>query len=293
MREKWADRVYARVSDRELVELSKSFLGPVPDHHRTRDLEKNAFERQAIEECLLALGDLFAWVGVEPISISPERIHVLTDEEFETKVDAKAIAKTEFGHVYLRRTSDDERFVHDLTHELGHLASFWALQLRREGPDSRTYRISLRRLGLLSNAGRPGGHGMRFHGLDEGVTETFAHDLRRRLVSRAGCLVERLRKRLLSHWSYWPHVRLVEKLIEVVAPAPEERGDARRRLFVDHLKGSYGFLKELQRKRPGSIRIVSRMGRYPVDAYAAARQLGFDDLADDLGEKFPDVRATP
>jgi len=134
-----------------------------PDIYRGPELEKTEFEKKAITGALQALNEILTSLGLPPKEVSLDNIHILSWQEYQSRVDKKGEtggARAAYGHVYITREGGNRHFVSVLTHELTHLAGFFALNVKHiyDAKDKRKHPyISLRRAGLL------------FHGIRQGV----------------------------------------------------------------------------------------------------------------------------
>lgn len=286
MGEKWnVDLRFDTNDPASAEEVREQFAAhPFNEVFGVEDLAPTELESRVMGDVAAATQDVLAAYGMPPMDIPEERVHIITEEEFAEKVQGGEVrGKMSYGHIYVLRTDDRMRFVHDITHETAHATSYYQLAVRhRKSEEGKAVsRIGLRR-GGLHVVKRMGEDNISFFGIDEAATELFARRIRERFLERSGDLDATERESLLSATVYLPQVRVLDACLDLAAEHYGSRAAAERALFRDYLEGTYDFLRTLERKQKGIVRVLFNMGTEPEDAIAAARALGWDDLVAEL-----------
>ncbi len=282
--DRWFDELHISVGDRRRSRrLRQDLLAGPPEVFGVIDLEKNAFERRVIDDSAAAINGCLAGLDLAPRIFPADRVHVLAPDEYADKIGGDTAGLTHCGHVYVQRAGDAQMFIHHVTHELTHLASFLSVMvtLRLDdatgvfGPKGFTKKGGLCRCSVRSP------EAFRFRGLNEAVTELFAHDARKRFVAVFDGLDEGQRSGLLELRCYGGPILLTAKLLKTVADGGEWQ-QARDLLYRDYLLGSDLFLRKLRTVRPEAPALLRSMDGSLQAAVTVARRLGFDDVADRL-----------
>lgn len=286
---KWADRV--RLIDSatgQILESSGDVLGPPPERFLVQDLPKTAEETAAIGEVVDALNEfLSSCCGLPPVRIDPDRIHVLSKEEFQGSVggaqSGRFQGKSWFGHVYLWRGWPLWIFQAILAHELFHDVSYSWFDIRTK-PETTADGLRLpqflpRRKGLILID--PSYHTLlpHFHGLNEGATETAAIAIRQIIARSSSLLDDDDRESIKSFTISPPLLSFTDQLVMSAVGAGGSIGDTLRRLFRDCLLGTDDFLGQLEAQLPGATEILRRTGARPEELLPAALELGFGAVA--------------
>jgi hypothetical protein len=123
VRDKWFDLLTVNAPDTAAADrvAAKFYLQGLEDRYKVAafELEHGAFERAAFHDALEALNCFLAKIECPVVHISPDRMHVLTDREFDRLISPNSHACSLFGRIYLRRRDDPVKFLLELTHELG------------------------------------------------------------------------------------------------------------------------------------------------------------------------------
>ncbi len=282
--DRWFDELRVSVGDRRRSRrLRRELLAGLPEVFGVIDLEKNGFERRVIAAAAAAINGCLADLGLAPRIFPEDRVHVLAPDEYADKIGGDTAGLTHCGHVYVQRTGDADAFIHHVTHELAHLASFLSVMvtLRLDeatgafGPKGFTKKGGLCRCSVKCP------EAYRFRGLNEAVTELFAHDARKRFVAAFGGLDERQKAGLLELRFYGGPILLTVKLLKIVAGDGDWR-QARDLLYRDYLFGSDRFLRSVRAVKPEAPALLRSMDSAFSSAVKVARRLGFDDIADHL-----------
>jgi len=238
------------------------------------ELAKTAEEERVIGASVAALNDLRRELGLEAVRLDPANVHIMTETELWTRWGNSRDAFAGLGHAFVPRRYLFACTAQSLTHELVHLSAYRAVIDPALAGDEA---VRLIRSGLSRTVYAGGRLQKMFLGLDEGVTELIAIEVRRRLVERSGLLDERTSRLLLTDHSYPAQVRLATELIKLAAGGREE-GSARRLLFADYFAHSSKFLKRLARVRPGASKMLRTMDT-GTDTLVVAATLGLDQAA--------------
>ncbi len=259
----------------------------MPDVYRVHDLVKTDEEKSAIGECVAAINRLRSiFGGFDPITVPEERIHIVSEEEFRTRVAANqplAEAKTRINHVYMARGRPLVEFQATLVHELLHAISYLWLDFHE--PDAITDDgidwppIIIRRQGMELIDPSYGTWLPHFHGLNEGVTETAAV-LARKMMADESRLLGAADRELMRHLeSYGPLVPFIDLLIAKAAGSDSDAIAAWSLLFRDYLTGTDAFLQKLEERLPGATNVLRCTGAMPHELLPAAERLGLAEMA--------------
>lgn len=239
------------------------------------ELVPTEFERRATDEAQVAMTTILARLNLPRIEVPSSRIHILEDAEFREKISARAEGKTIFGHVYLRREEDRVSYCRILSHEFGHAASFYGLQVVQEADAPRQPQMWERRAGLVFKPEtKEQESSVYFNGLNEGTTELIAMDSRRLMVPVSTLLDEDQKRELLAMNEYPQWVTVTRCLTELVAQRESmSPSQVRDILYTDYLTGSYVFLRLLEKMQRGSVRLLRLAGSDPTSAIKLAADL--------------------
>ncbi len=213
-----------------------------------RTLRRSCFERTAIQVAISALNEVLHDLGIKGVPISYDQILVLDLEKFIKEVnlgkrDRGAAAGNGFAYIP-RNNVRRARFIHDVTHELAHLASFYGLSLSKSGNK------------VMINQSRSGysiwkPKRTQFSGLNEAATEILAQLIRRKLPAEIG-LTEKERQELFNIGVYVPQCILVMGLLKH-SSLPLSL------LLRSYIDGSDDFLRELGLRIPHAQQALSVM----------------------------------
>jgi len=286
--DKWVDRIrLIDVDTGEIHEATGDLLGPAPERFGVRALFKTPPEQAAIEETVAALNEfLVSFCGREPVTVDPERIHILTREEFCAKVGVArpdtALGKSWFGHVYLWRGWPLWLFQSVLAHELFHnIAYFWVDVRTKPETAADGLRLPIflqRRMGLVLRD--PSFHTLlpHFHGLDEGATEMAAIVIRQIIAKKSRLLDDEGRRSIKAFMFSPPLTAFADRLVTAAVGAGGSIMETLKKIFLDCLNGTDDFLAQLETRLPGATEVLRRTGSRPDELLPAAEELGFSDL---------------
>ncbi len=241
------------------------------------ELSKTAEEVEGIRASVDALNAVREDLGLEAVVIDPARIHIADEREFWTRWGTALSGFVQFGHAFVPRRYLFVSYLQDLTHEIVHLASHMSSSHAIVDPSrAGEQAIVALRSGLLVFTRRGGAPDVLFKGLNEGVTETIAGDVRRRLLmSRPKLFKPGHGDILLGDRTYAAHVCIIDELIRLLGVPIAA---ARRRLLIDYFEQSDAFLKVLARRSRGTVTMLRR-AESPTDMLAIAEHLGAEAAA--------------
>lgn len=228
---------------------------------------------------------MFGRLGLPPHEVPDNRVHIVTEKEVRDFGGwDQGTALTKHGHVFIQRRADPVQFYQELTHELVHAASFYVLQVHKEGDE----RVGLgdRRLGLSFTTNNGQSTQTYFNGLSEGVTELMAHHLRRLVSTGATGMTAAQTNQMTRTLFYRPWVEIASAIPDIVANAegvPVD--DVEADLYRDSVTGSYRILKRLEKARPGVVKALRPLVQTSADALRAAEALDLRELAKKLREE--------
>ncbi len=237
-----------------------------------KELTKTPEELRGIAASVEALNAVRDGLGFDAVKIDLGHIHVADECEFMRRWGVVRRAFTQFGHVFVQRRFLFLHFLQDLTHELVHLSTFRAV-IDPALPKDAAVRIQRSGLSVLRR--RSGVPENLFTGLNEGVTESIAIEVRRRVAAEPGLLKSGHGEILVNDWSYRAQVRLLNELVGMTGASPEA---ARRRLLTDYFGQTGCFLRALARRDRGLVGMLTKADG-PADALAIAEHLGLADAA--------------
>lgn len=290
MGEKWADKAYPHGFGEEEGRRKKEQMEsvPLPDLLGAEELEKNSFEIDVTSSAKEGLNAFLRELGVEEMDMDDERVHVIDEEEFGRaygKPDVQGTAM--YGHAYVIRNEDESRFVHDVTHELSHVVSYLALDATKitEGKNKGLSCTGVRKSGMIFSP--ESGRVTLYAGFNEAVTEMFAKQVRKHSLDSLP-LGEQQKEDLVQSHVYIPQLEIVRRVLDEVAEDDAERDGLKKELFLDYLNGTYKVMKKIDRRRPGTSKILAEMGTNFDAARETGRQLGYDDF-DEFVEKLKET----
>lgn len=288
MSEKWNYKLYLTGSESpEKEAVRKSFQEEsTAEIYNVRDLKRTKVEKQAIDTALTSTEQAIVDLGLTCPAINQESIHIVTAKEFETKVDPESRGLTSFGNIYIIRDSNYPRFIHDLTHELSHLVSFYALNVKHSYDEENKKgqnEVGLRKSGFsfIPKAGQSDPH---FNGLDEAVTEMFAQKIREKYIQSRPELKDETKEFLVKKIVYWSHIMVIDQVISAITSNDEEYKQMEQDFFRDKITGESKVLKKISLYNKEWIKILYTMGSSDEDARNAAMQMGFTELAKKIEE---------
>lgn len=286
----WFDKVLVRAGDRRSARRWRRELlaGPPPEIFGIKDGPRSEFEDGVIVTGVAAVRSLLDRLGFPGRPVAAERVHLLTPEAYRDAIGPDGPdGMTLYGHVYLQRDDDPARLIHSVTHELVHQAAYLSLEVsesRDEATGDIVHQANARRGGLVTfSSGRP--DRPHFQGLNEGVTELIAHDVRKTFIGLSGALEETIKEKLVCFWAYSYLCLLTAHLIRRAAGGDMDRLPTQRLLYRDYFLGTSSFLKKLRRSDPRAPSILRRLDASLEGAIAAAEMLGFPELADRLARR--------
>lgn len=287
--QKWADRIRVLGPALECVqEMTGGTLGKLPDFFKVSDLPKTAEESAAIDEVVAAM-NVFrcSFCGLPPVDFSPDRVHILSQEEFRKKISPERFqGKAWCGHIYLWRGWPLWMLQAILAHELFHAVSYLWFDLTQPGTVTadglRLPALFMRRAGLVLVDPSYGTLLPHFHGLNEGATETAAIAIRNIIARRTRLLDEAGKRSIIDFVTSPPLVAFTDRLITIAAGPRADVMGTMKELFLDCLNGTDGFLAQLDARLPGATEVLRRTGARPQELLPAAEELGFTDLVEPL-----------
>jgi len=283
--ERWFDRLEIRVRDEAFAErIGKQLAEGPPDAFGVTDLPKNGLELKLIALAADAVAAVLADYGAAPSRppLSPDRVHILSAEEFAARIGPRTGGKTQYGHAYLRRNDDWIKFLRILTHELTHRSAFLSIVVT-EGPADEPGEDCALILPTgvgLGRAGLPPKRELSFDGLDEAVTEILAREARKRLARTIAGMNAAQRDDLAENIFYPGPIMVTAKLIEAVAGGTQDFRGIRTMLVQDYVSGEARFLDRLAEQDEAAYQAVRTMGPTHADAIQAARRLNWPVLAE-------------
>ncbi len=294
---KWNDDRHSRLVDAEGKRVVKTMQQreelaqeEAQDWAREKEniveLEPTAFERQAIVDVLASINQNLGQLGFEENQLTVDRIHIVSDEEFEAKVGAHG-GEYHKGHLYIRRQDDPLEFLRDLSHEMAHMSGFTRMVVtKKEGEQDITIE---QRIGTRMH--NPSTGKLFFEGLTEATTEMFAMEVRARL--RDSQSMESVEHGELTRYErYKPQVIVLNHIIDrLAAHEGVDRWDIFDDLQRDHVSGKAGFLKRLNKMMPkdkeagrsGIVEVLAGMGTSREEAVRVAKELQLDKALQILG----------
>lgn len=257
---------------------------------------KTWFDRTLIHAAIRALNAVRQNLCLEPITLSLDHFHLLSEDEYDQLFDgaAETGGLTAFREMYIRRCSRRVDLAMRVTHELAHAACFqqYAVMARVVEPGDEDTEVpendddeedcggvvieSIQhdRCGLQLA-------GKKFRGLDEAVTEILATLIRSRMIAGRHPLSKTAAEELITYCSYSAQIKVVFRVIHDLY---RERGVGTAVLIWDHLTGSNDFCRRLQRRDRQMYNLVQQMGDEPGDAYQTALALGYHEVAEEIAE---------
>jgi predicted metal-binding transcription factor (methanogenesis marker protein 9) len=269
----------------EKEEIRKEFQEkPTPEVYDVRDLKRTDREQEIIDRSIASTEQAIADLGISCPTIHQDNIHILSPKEFHTKVELDKGGKTAYGHIYLVRKPDQSLFIHELTHELSHLVSFYAFRVKHEYNEEseQTTNIYGMRKGGFAFIPKPEQKDAHFEGLDEAATEMFAQHIRQKFIESNPTLNSDTKEFLQNKIVYWPHVMVIDKVISSITDSEEEYNKTKNDLFREKITGESTVLKKISQHNKEWVKILYEMGSSDEDAKHAAEQLGFFDLVQEI-----------
>lgn len=283
------DRYDSDITDPVLLEEMRGYLVRLPDHHRVIDCQPSEQERLVIATAREAIRRETARLGSERGPLADDFIHILDDFEFTMKLGLVG-GKSHLRHSYLRRDREPHVLLHDALHELTHSSAFLHVHFRqfeRKYAPPAIYLLP-RRAGSSFVAFRGIRHTrITYSGLDEAVTDMLAHRMASRLAAECctGALPPETVIGAAKYWAYFPAACVAAALIHRLGPLfggrPE---DARDQLFRDYFTGTTGFLRALNRYRPGATKVLAAMTAGVDSVVETAKRLGLSEALDRLAD---------
>jgi len=279
-KELWANRVRMMVGEPEVAHDAGELTDSLPDFYRVTDLPKTDFELAAIDEIMETI-NLFrgAVCGLPAATFSPERVHVITDEEFRKRISPiRFEGKILLGHVYLRRNANQQMFIAILAHELLHALSYLWLDLRdkaRINEDGlKLAKLMIRRAGMVLID--PSYHTLlpHFHGLNEFAAEQGAIAVRQIMAKQTDLLDSKGKLELANFITSPPLLTMFDRLVRIAAQPSQDTVAVQQKLFVDLFTGTDEFLAALEVNLPGATEVLRRTGARPFELLNAAKELG-------------------
>jgi hypothetical protein len=289
MSEKWNSKLYFRSDLEDKDEARKheeAYKGNL-DHqiYSFNELEKTDFERQTIASVVNAYDQLLEELDIPKIAINVDQIHILNEDELLANVtqDKNHKGKWAFGHAYIARSTNPAKFIHDLTHELSHKISYYAISIDQKRSDNNeiTNNIQLARTGYFSAKRFKEGKKI-FAGVSEVATEMFAHEARQIFLKNDQTLNDSQKHELEYTTAYYCNVFLVMELIKKVAINKDEQKELYMKLLKGHIYGDYSFFKDIKYRHKDINKIMAQMEATPDGALKAAEQLGLNEAVDEI-----------
>jgi len=280
VREKWADKVtITGYTDAKIIHglnMTATQIG-LPEAIKIGDIElkKTDEEMELIREANASMNYLRHLLGLDPISLSLDRFHVIGPADWKDRLDILGSEEglSALGHCYLIR-SERKRFVVHLTHEISHVGGYLAIEIISD-PDV-THELTVRRYGM-GRVHRDESKKHDYLGLMEAATEIVASNIKKAMADSSKILTDKECNWVLKHKTYQATTLLIEELIidianKVSLPARE----LSMILLRDHFLGTSEFLKVMRRHKPKAIHVFRTMGDTPKDALEAAKALSLN-----------------
>ena len=278
-KEKWADAVHVTgCSPRKSQKIVELLRKKVDDQ-----MEVSAFELPLsddeigiIKETITVLNLLRKKLGLDPTSFSLNRFHVLEQKDWDRMIAPHAPhcdAISLMGHCYFLYCKELKRFAFNLTHEIGHAASYLSVRVEHQKSG---YHLTVDRYGLTKF--RPKVGYLDYRGLNEGTTELVAINLRAVLEKISKILSEKEKIWLKNHNAledYAPFVNIICDISDLIAHKEgKPMGQINMLLLKDYFTGSCDFLRLLRKYDSDAIKILRNMNDETKDAQQAAELLG-------------------
>jgi hypothetical protein len=246
------------------------------------ELTKTPLEIALIGDCTAALCEVLAIVGLPPVEVDTDFIHIFKSGDYEAEFNKDSAGRAWHGNVMMKRQDLPDAFCRVLTHELAHLCSYRVIEVSLDRRDDGVIglNIAVRRHGLGSL--RRCGDSPKFRGLDEAATEAMAANLRQVLVRRPGALTDEERHRLDEGGVAYPAWMIL--LHDIVCLVGGEHGpaSATKTLIIDLMGGTNRFLRALEALKKGSVRHLADLSPTVEDALKGAETLGFREAAEKI-----------
>ncbi|PLX26534.1 hypothetical protein C0583_06955 [Candidatus Parcubacteria bacterium] len=250
--------------DQDTMERFK--VAQMQELFNVRTIQRTAFLNDILDKVIYFANEVLDDLLFPRIDISKEQFCLLTKKEFDEKVamrDSDA-GKCHTGFVYVMVNKDIVRFIHDLTHEISHLVSFYCLIIKKLSPCKQS--VSNQQ-GYTINC-RNGRH--YFGGLDEATTELFARRIRKKIVDQTDLLSFEEWNKLCSFFVYIRNVSLLITLLTTYI----ESDISDKLLFKSYIDGSSDFLKAVERVLPGANKHLMTLEGDTMDVGVIAYRMG-------------------
>jgi len=193
---------------------------------------------QIIQLIVSIANDILTSLNLPSIAISEEQVLLLTKKEFKDNVlmNEDDAGKCCTGYIYIIKQRDNVRLIHDLSHEISHLISFYRLKIKKRTKD---------KIAIDSESGYTvniGTNSFLFDGLSEATTELFAYEIRKRFVEQTNFLTVKDAERLCNTLVYYEHISLIRVLLSIYAKG----GLSKDLLFKSYIDGSNDFINTLK-----------------------------------------------
>lgn len=273
MEEKWFDRCVVETYATALpinwvTDLKRGGISPRDD----LDIKKTEFERQAIRAAVQALNVVLVDLKFSPVVVSEQRFYFLDADVYQKLWPDNTCGTFSAGYVYIKRNPNPVILVATLAHELAHLVSYSVARIEHTAEDI-CLLINFYRVGF--DFWPPKKNNLSyFSGFNEAITEMFALEISRVLVKNT-ILLNKSQGAVLTDdiFAYHSLVELVEKLISLVGDDSSDEWNLRRELFQNLITGQYTFLKKLEKRKRGAVKICRLMGITPNEALRSRKEL--------------------
>lgn len=282
MTEKWNKRLYFRneagLTPEEEIHARDAAKIHTPEIYTGVELEKNAFEKEAIASVNRALAHFLKYLHLPHLEVPESNVHVIPDEEFDAEFasEPEIAGATAYGHCYIRRNNEPIPYIHVLSHEIAHAAAFHAVHVQ-ETIEMQTWKNARSGTHVMKKNGSKGTDA--FHGLNEATTEMVAQCLREIMVQVTGVpsAVEH-NSEIATGRKYHTNITVVERIAMAMSNEDEKAySETINSLFTDHFKGTFTFTKQMERWRKGSVKILSAMEGNKASALQTLVALDLDD----------------
>lgn len=268
-------KVRVKDSDAQLARAEEKIISinPTNEFPGINYLSRTDWEEQAISECFIVFQNIIAQLGLNiRFNYFPEFIHVVEAANFKEQMGQSycgEIVDGNFcdGHVYAIREIEHWKFIHRLTHEMAHLASYYEVQATL--PDNERRLLKVRRIGLAIIIDK---ERRLFDGFCEGVTEMIAMWARDEFICRNELLTLSDCRELKSKVSYLEHMAVIEKLIRGRGADRFARKALLNSIYQSFFTGDFNFVKNLDLDKE-ALKILMAMDSSLASAQEAIKKL--------------------
>ena len=285
MNERW-NKDKKIIDPHELVgeEVKDKVLAIEPSIEWTyKEEEKTEKDKEIISELNVAASEVFLKLGLEKVVVPTENIHILDREEFFRLAKFLGTSDTLEGfyywdQVFVYRGKPEDQFINDLSHEFAHAVSYYSIRNFVKPRDEQgKILVATRNKRLGYGLNQP--ESLGFRGFNEGMTEHLARAIRHEVDEKILPAVADRKKFILSG-AYWPQIALLDRVFKMIDEQDVTIGY--KEFLQGLITGEMSMFKKLEKKKKGIVKVLAGMGGEPADALLAAKQLGFEDVVEEI-----------